>query len=192
MQSRAIFEAAAETEMKGLKARPEIMIPLVGSATELKQQKDIVKKIAEKVMIEKNIKIKYLIGTMIELPRACLTANEIAEYADFFSFGTNDLTQMTFGFSRDDINGFLPLYIEKHILPFDPFQTIDKEGVGSLIKEAVKKGRRAKSRLKVGICGEHGGDPDSIKFFHNAELDYVSCSPFRIPVAKLSAAQANL
>ena len=168
------------------------MIPLVGSLTEFQHQETIVRKLAKTVMQEQNITFDYLIGTMIELPRACLVANEIAKSAEFFSFGTNDLTQTTYGFSRDDIGGFLPVYLDENILTQDPFQSIDVAGVGQLVRLAVEKGRGERSTLKIGICGEHGGDPDSIEFFHNSGLDYVSCSPFRIPVARLAAAQAEL
>lgn len=192
MQARAIFEAASELRVENVSSFPEIMIPLVGNASELKHQRALVQETANKVIMENGLKIEYLIGTMIELPRACVTADEIAEWADFFSFGTNDLTQTTFGFSRDDINGFLPLYLDNKILPSDPFQTIDTKGVGALVKEGVNKGRNCKGKLKIGICGEHGGDPDSITFFHETGLDYVSCSPYRIPIARLAAAQAAL
>lgn len=192
MQARAILEAVAELTKEGKKVYPEVMIPLIGSLAEYKHQEAIVRKIADKVMAEQNIKFDYLVGTMIELPRACLVADEIAESAEFFSFGTNDLTQTTYGFSRDDIGGFLPIYLEEKILPVDPFQSIDLGGVGQLVEMAVKKGRSTQPDIKLGICGEHGGDPDSIEFFHNVGLDYVSCSPFRVPVARLAAARAVL
>jgi len=192
MQARAILEAAAELTKAGKSVHPEIMIPLVGSLAEYKNQEAIVRTIADKVMSEQNIKFKYLVGTMIELPRACLVADEIAEAAEFFSFGTNDLTQTTYGFSRDDIGGFLPVYLEEKILPVDPFQSIDQNGVGQLVELAVKKGRSVQPKIKLGICGEHGGDPESVYFFHNVGLDYVSCSPFRVPVARLAAARALL
>jgi pyruvate,orthophosphate dikinase len=192
MQARAILEASAELTKEGKSVHPEIMIPLVGSLAEYKNQEAIVRIIADKVMSEQNIKFKYLVGTMIELPRACLVADEIAEAAEFFSFGTNDLTQTTYGFSRDDIGGFLPVYLEEKILPVDPFQSIDQGGVGQLVEMAVKKGRSVQPKIKLGICGEHGGDPESIYFFHNVGLDYVSCSPFRVPVARLAAARAVL
>ncbi len=192
MQARAILEAAAELTREGKSVFPEIMIPLIGTLTEFQHQETIVRKLAETVMAEQNITFDYLVGTMIELPRACLVANEIAQSAEFFSFGTNDLTQTTYGFSRDDIGGFLPVYLDENILPRDPFQSIDVTGVGQLVQLAVEKGRGERSTLKIGICGEHGGDPDSIEFFHNSGLDYVSCSPFRIPVARLAAAQAEL
>jgi pyruvate,orthophosphate dikinase len=192
MQARAILEAAAELTKVGKSVHPEIMIPLVGSLAEYKNQETIVRSVAKKVMDEQNIEFKYLVGTMIELPRACLVADEIAEAAEFFSFGTNDLTQTTYGFSRDDIGGFLPVYLEEKILPIDPFQSIDQNGVGQLVELAVKKGRSTRPKIKLGICGEHGGDPDSVEFFHNVGLDYVSCSPFRVPVARLAAARATL
>ena len=192
MQARSILEAAAELTKEGKSVHPEIMIPLIGSLGEYKNQEAIVRKIADQVMAEQNVKFDYLVGTMIELPRACLVADEIAEAAEFFSFGTNDLTQTTYGFSRDDIGGFLPVYLEEKILPVDPFQSIDIDGVGQLVEMAVKKGRSTRPKIKLGICGEHGGDPDSIEFFHNVGLDYVSCSPFRVPVARLAAARANL
>jgi len=192
MQARAILEAAAELTKEGKSVHPEIMIPLVGSLAEYKNQEAIVRTIADKVMAEQNIKFKYLVGTMIELPRACLVADEIAKAAEFFSFGTNDLTQTTYGFSRDDIGGFLPVYLEEKILPVDPFQSIDQDGVGQLVEMAVQKGRSVQPKIKLGICGEHGGDPESIYFFHNVGLDYVSCSPFRVPVARLAAARAVL
>ncbi len=192
MQARAILEAAAELTKEGKSVHPEIMIPLIGSLAEYKNQEAIVRTIADKVMTEQNIKFEYMVGTMIELPRACLVADEIAEAAEFFSFGTNDLTQTTYGFSRDDIGGFLPVYLEENILPVDPFQSIDQSGVGQLVEMAVQKGRSTNPDIKLGICGEHGGDPDSIEFFHNVGLAYVSCSPFRVPVARLAAARATL
>jgi pyruvate,orthophosphate dikinase len=193
MQVRAIVEAAIACKKKKIDAKPEIMIPLVGHVNELrllrKQTEDVIKS----VMAEKKVEdLDILIGTMIEVPRAALTANEIAEEADFFSFGTNDLTQMTFGFSRDDINGFLPDYLNQEILPIDPFQSLDTSGVGQLVDMAVSKGRKVKKDLKVGICGEHGGDPASVNFCHTVGLDYVSCSPFRVPIARLAAAQAAI
>jgi pyruvate,orthophosphate dikinase len=192
MQSRAIIEAALNLKAKGVDARPEIMVPLVGTVAELKNQKDIIIATAEKVFAERGEKIDYLVGTMIEVPRAALTAEGIAKEADFFSFGTNDLTQMTMGFSRDDAGKFLPDYLEKGILKQDPFQVLDQHGVGLLIELAVTKGRSTKPNLKVGICGEHGGEPSSVEFCHRTGLDYVSCSPFRVPIARLAAAQANL
>ena len=192
MQARAILEAAAELTKEGKNVHPEIMIPLVGSLEEFKNQESIVRKVAQKVMSKQNVDFKYLVGTMIELPRACLVADEIAKAAEFFSFGTNDLTQTTYGFSRDDIGGFLPVYLDEKILPVDPFQSIDQSGVGQLVELAVTKGRSTQPDIKLGICGEHGGDPDSIDFFHRVGLEYVSCSPFRVPVARLAAAQATL
>ncbi len=190
MQARAIFEAAAELTAEGVEVHPEVMIPLVGSVTELAHQKEIVIAQAQTVMEETGSIFDYLVGTMIELPRACVTADEIASEAQFFSFGTNDLTQTTFGFSRDDIGGFLPTYLRNDILPADPFQTIDQNGVGRLVAMGVQKGRATSPGLKIGVCGEHGGDPASIDFFHRTGLDYVSCSPFRVPIARLAAAQA--
>tara|TARA_Y100000816_G_scaffold98611_1_gene68667 strand:+ start:200 stop:781 length:582 start_codon:yes stop_codon:yes gene_type:complete len=192
MQSRAILEASAELIKNNISVHPEIMIPLVGNVEEYKNQANIVQKTAKKVQEETGVTLNYLVGTMIELPRACLTANEIAEHAEFFSFGTNDLTQTTYGFSRDDIGSFLPEYLDKKILPYDPFQSIDKKGVGRLLSLAVKEGRDVNSELKIGICGEHGGDPSSIQFCKENGLDYVSCSPFRVPIARLAAAQSEL
>ncbi|MEN3043703.1 MAG: pyruvate, phosphate dikinase [Candidatus Hydrothermales bacterium] len=192
MQARAIFEAATKAIKEGIKAIPEIMIPLVGIKDELDLQKEIVDRVAKEVMEKEGIKIDYKVGTMIELPRACVTAGEIAKVAEFFSFGTNDLTQTVYGFSRDDIGKFLHYYIEKGILKDDPFKTIDQKGVGDLMKTAVKKGRKSNPNLKIGICGEHGGDPESIKFCHKIGLDYVSCSPFRVPIARIAAAHAQI
>lgn len=190
MQARAIIEAAAQCQAEGVEVFPEIMIPLTGTDREFKNQKAIVERVAADVQKEKNVKVKYLVGTMIEIPRAALVADKIAETAQFFSFGTNDLTQMTFGYSRDDAGGFLFDYLDKHILDNDPFQTIDQEGVGQLIQLGVERGRKSRPDLKVGICGEHGGDPESVKFCHRVGMDYVSCSPFRVPIARLAAAQA--
>ncbi|MBN1186049.1 MAG: pyruvate, phosphate dikinase [Bacteroidales bacterium] len=192
MQARAIIEAAMELKKEGIKAYPEIMIPLIGTVKELKMQEDIVRKVADKVFSEKGEKIDYMLGTMIEIPRAALTADAIAEVAEFFSFGTNDLTQMTFGYSRDDAGKFLPVYINKGILKNDPFQVLDQEGVGQLVDMGVKKGRSTRKDLKVGICGEHGGEPSSVEFCHRVGMNYVSCSPFRVPIARLAAAQAAL
>jgi pyruvate,orthophosphate dikinase len=191
MQARAIFEAATDCQKRGIKALPEIMIPLVGHVNELKLQADIVRKAAERVKKETGIAVEYTIGTMIELPRAALTADEIARAAEFFSFGTNDLTQTTFGLSRDDAK-FLPYYLDREIWPHDPFVSIDRNGVGQLIRIGVERGRSTRPDLKVGICGEHGGDPDSVAFCHQAGLNYVSCSPFRVPIARLAAARAAL
>jgi len=190
MQARAIIEAAVECQKKKVKVLPEIMVPLVGHSNELANQEAIIRRVADEVMAEKKVKIKYLVGTMIELPRAALTADEIAEHADFFSFGTNDLTQTTFGFSRDDIGTFLPDYLQHKILPEDPFQSIDQSGVGALVEIGIEKGRDTRPDLKVGICGEHGGDPASVVFCHQAGMNYVSCSPFRVPIALFAAAQA--
>ncbi len=192
MQTRAIIEAAIEVQENGTKVFPEIMVPLIGSAEEFEDQKAVIKATAEQVFKETGKKVEYLIGTMIEVPRAALTADEIAPLADFFSFGTNDLTQMTFGFSRDDIGKFLPDYLEKKMLAQDPFQTLDQKGVGKLVSEAVTLAKKVKPDIKLGICGEHGGDPDSIHFCHNEGLNYVSCSPFRVPVARLAAAQSAI
>jgi len=192
MQARAILEAAAELTAKKVKVFPEIMIPLVGSHKELMHQEQIVRRVAEEVQKKSKAKLNYLVGTMIEIPRACLVADKIAETAEFFSFGTNDLTQMGFGFSRDDIGGFLPMYLDGDILPADPFQALDQEGIGQLVELGVQRGRATRPDLKVGICGEHGGDPSSVKFCHRVGLDYVSCSPFRVPIARLAAAQAAL
>ena len=193
MQTRAVIEAAINiNKNKGLNVIPEIMIPLVGEIKELKYVKDVVVKTAEKVMEEKGVKLEYMVGTMIEIPRAALTADEIAKEAEFFSFGTNDLTQMTFGFSRDDAARFLADYYDKQIYESDPFARIDETGVGQLVQIAVEKGKKTRPNIKLGICGEHGGDPSSIEFCHNVGLNYVSCSPFRVPVARLAAAQAQV
>jgi pyruvate,orthophosphate dikinase len=192
MQCRAIFEAACNVQKAGIKVQPEIMIPLVGFLPELKAQAKIVHDTAKKVFAEKGVTVEYLLGTMIELPRACLTADQIAEAAQFFSFGTNDLTQTTLGMSRDDYGSFIRYYLENDLVPRDPFQSVDVQGVGGLMQLGVDKGRKTRRDLKVGICGEHGGDPDSVKFCHKIGLNYVSCSPFRVPVARLAAAQAAL
>lgn len=192
MQARAIFEAAAEVIKEGTKVKPEVMIPLVGDLKEFKMQENIVRTVAAQVMAEKKIKFQYLVGTMIELPRAALLADEIAQGAEFFSFGTNDLTQTTFGVSRDDAGMFLPLYVEKELLPSDPFEALDRRGVGKLVQMATTLGRGVRSDLKVGICGEHGGEPSSVMFCHDTGLDYVSCSPFRVPIARLAAARASV
>ena len=192
MQAEAIFEAACELAKEGLRVVPEVMIPLVGILGELSFTKQDIIKVAEEVMTRYKLKIDYLVGTMIEIPRAVVIADDLAKEAEFFSFGTNDLTQMTFGFSRDDAGKFLPFYIERQILKIDPFVSLDQIGVGRLIESAVSKGRQVKPDLKVGICGEHGGDPASIEFCHRLRLDYVSCSPFRVPIARLAAAQAVL
>jgi pyruvate,orthophosphate dikinase len=192
MQARAIIEAAMNLKAKGVDARPEIMVPLIGTVAEYKNQADIIKATAEKVFAERGDRIEYLVGTMIEVPRAALTAEGIAAEAEFFSFGTNDLTQMTMGFSRDDAGKFLPAYLEKGILKQDPFQILDRHGVGLLIQMAVTKGRSTRPDIKLGICGEHGGEPSSVEFCDMVGLDYVSCSPFRVPIARLAAAQANI
>lgn len=192
MQARAILEAAAELTKKGTKVLPEIMIPLVGHPNEYRNQEAIVREVAKEVEKKHGKKLKYLVGTMIEIPRACLVADQIADYAEFFSFGTNDLTQMGFGYSRDDVGSFLPMYIDNDILPADPFQTLDQGGIGQLVEMGVQRGRKVNAKLKVGICGEHGGDPESVKFCHRTGLDYVSCSPFRVPIARLAAAHAAL
>lgn len=189
MQARAIMEAACKLTKEGVKVIPEIMIPLVGTKEELAHQKKVVMETAEKVMSEMGVRVEYLVGTMIEVPRAALTADEIAQEAEFFSFGTNDLTQMTFGFSRDDAGKFLKEYDEKGILTDDPFQTLDQTGVGQLVEMAVQKGRKQRNDLKIGICGEHGGDPRSVGFCHRVGMNYVSCSPYRVPIARLAAAQ---
>jgi pyruvate,orthophosphate dikinase len=192
MQVRAIIEAACELAKKGKKVVPEIMVPLVGMKKELEDQKELIKRTADEVMQKKGVKIDYLVGTMIELPRAAIVADEIAKDAEFFSFGTNDLTQTTFGFSRDDAGKFINHYTENGIMEKDPFQTLDIEGVGQLVKMGVTKGRSTRKDLKVGICGEHGGDPASVEFCFKVGLNYVSCSPFRVPIARLAAAQAKL
>jgi pyruvate,orthophosphate dikinase len=190
MQARAVFEAACDAVADGIKVKPEIMIPLVGDLNEFKLQEDIVRRVAVEVFKEKGKKLPYLVGTMIELPRACLLADEIARSAEFFSFGTNDLTQTTFGLSRDDAGKFLPLYVQNEILSNDPFEALDQNGVGQLVKMAVDKGRSTRPDLKIGICGEHGGEPSSVEFCHRIGLNYVSCSPFRVPIARLAAARA--
>jgi len=192
MQTRAIIEAACDLAKKGKKIVPEIMVPLVGLTKELQNQKELIKVTAEEVMKRKGVRVDYLVGTMIELPRAAVIADEIAKEAEFFSFGTNDLTQTTFGFSRDDAGKFITYYTENNILDKDPFQTLDQEGVGQLVKMGVTKGRATRPDLKVGICGEHGGDPASVEFCYKTGLDYVSCSPYRVPIARLAAAHAKL
>ena len=193
MQTRAVIEAALNVKKsKGYDIVPEIMIPLVGELKELEFVKNVVDTTAKKVMEERGEKINYLVGTMIEVPRAAITASEIAKAAQFFSFGTNDLTQMTFGFSRDDAGKFLPYYYEKKFFESDPFARLDRSGVGKLVEMAVEGGRKTRPDIKLGICGEHGGDPSSVEFCHNIGLAYVSCSPFRVPIAILAAAQANI
>jgi pyruvate,orthophosphate dikinase len=192
MQARAILEAACEVAKQGIKVHPEIMIPLVAHVNELKSQEEVVRRVAKEVFKEQGIEVEYLVGTMIELPRAAITADEVATVAEFFSFGTNDLTQTTFGLSRDDAGKFLPYYINNNILSRDPFQAVDRDGVGQLMKWGVERGRSTRKDLKVGICGEHGGEPSSVEFCHEIGMNYVSCSPFRIPIARLAAAQAVL
>jgi pyruvate,orthophosphate dikinase len=192
MQVRAIIEAACQCKKESVRVLPEIMIPLVGAKKELDFLKTFTDQTAKLVMKEQGVKVDYLYGTMIEVPRAAVTADEIAQTAQFFSFGTNDLTQMTFGYSRDDANTFLPDYLKKEILERDPFQTLDADGVGQLIEMAVRKGRTTNPSLKCGICGEHGGDPKSIQFCHRVGLNYVSCSPYRVPIARLAAAHAAI
>jgi pyruvate,orthophosphate dikinase len=192
MQARAIIEAALNLKAKGIKAIPEIMIPLIGTYQEFNMQEDIIRSTAEKVFEERGDRVDYLVGTMIEIPRAAMTADLIAERAEFFSFGTNDLTQMGFGYSRDDSGKFLPVYVDKGILKHDPFQVLDQEGIGQLVEMGTSKGRSTRPDLKVGICGEHGGEPSSVEFCHSVEMDYVSCSPYRVPIARIAAAQAAI
>ena len=192
MQGRAIFEAAVRAKRRGLDVRPEIMIPLVATLAEFENQRAILEEVSRQVLGGMGEDVDYTIGTMIELPRAALTADEIATKAEFFSFGTNDLTQTTFGLSRDDAGRFLPNYVDRGILSDDPFQVLDRNGVGKLIGFAVSAGRSVRPALKVGICGEHGGEPRSVKFCHTIGLDYVSCSPYRVPIARLAAAHAAL
>jgi len=193
MQVRAIFEAACNAAAEGHEvASVDIMVPLVGTPAELKQHEGMIRRLASAVFTEKGTAVPYKVGTMIEIPRAALCAAEIAETAEFFSFGTNDLTQMTFGYSRDDVNKFLPTYLEQGILKNDPFEVLDTAGVGQLIELATKNGRATRPDMKVGVCGEQGGEPTSVEFFHHAGLNYVSCSPFRVPIARLAAAQAAI
>jgi pyruvate,orthophosphate dikinase len=192
MQVRAIIEAAVNCTEKGMDVKPEIMIPLVGTAEELRVCREAAEEVCKEVLSESNADVEYDIGTMIEIPRACLVADKVAEHAEFFSFGTNDLTQMTFGYSRDDVGTFVPEYVEREILDRDPFQVLDQDGVGQLVKMGIERGRSTKSDLKVGICGEHGGEPSSVKFCYRVGMDYVSCSPFRVPVARLAAAQVAI
>jgi pyruvate,orthophosphate dikinase len=195
MQARAIFEAAVQVKKAGGTVHPEVMVPLAGFRKELENQEKIVRDAAAKVFAETGVTLEYSVGTMIEVPRACVTAGEIAKTAEFFSFGTNDLTQTTLGMSRDDYGPFISVYTDPKkadILHADPFATIDQEGVGALMQTAVERGRATRPDLKVGICGEHGGDPDTVKFCHKIGLNYVSCSPFRVPIARLAAAQAAL
>ena len=192
MQARAVFEAAAEVQKSGIKVKPEVMIPLVGFKRELDLQAEVVHRVAKEVMAEQKVRFNYSVGTMIEIPRGALTADEIAQTAEFFSFGTNDLTQTCLGMSRDDSASFLGPYTEAEVVNKNPFASIDQTGVGQLVKIAVEKGRSTRPGIKLGICGEHGGDPDSVKFCHRVGLTYVSCSPFRVPVARLAAAQAAI
>jgi pyruvate,orthophosphate dikinase len=192
MQVQAIIEAACELKREGVEVSPEIMVPLIGDVKELEIVKRHIHAVAERVMREKGLRVSYLVGTMIELPRAVLTAGAIAREAEFFSYGTNDLTQTTLGLSRDDAGMFLPHYVEQGIMEQDPFVVLEQEGVGELIRIGVERGRSTRPDLKVGICGEHGGEPRSIAFFHHTQLDYVSCSPYRVPIARLAAAQAAL
>jgi len=192
MQVRAVLEAACTVAEQGLKVEPEIMIPLTGTVDEMRLTYENTKKVADAVLVEMGVPVGYTIGTMIEVPRAALIADKIAEHAEFFSFGTNDLTQMTFGYSRDDVAKFLPDYLQKGVLPHDPFAVLDQEGVGELVKIGIERGRRTRPDLKVGICGEHGGEPSSVEFCHRVRMTYVSCSPFMIPIARLAAAQARL
>ena len=192
MQARAIIEAALNVQAKGVKVFPEIMVPLIGTQAEFDMQDKIIRETAEKVLAEKGTRVKYLVGTMIEIPRAALTADKVAQKAEFFSFGTNDLTQMSFGYSRDDAGVFLPVYLAKNLLKHDPFQILDQEGVGQLVKIGTERGRQTRPDLKVGICGEHGGEPNSVEFCHRVGMDYVSCSPYRVPIARLAAAMAAI
>ena len=190
MQTEAIIQAAINIKKQGIAVKPEIMIPLVGDKKEIKYVKDIITETADKIIKEAGVELKYMVGTMIEIPRACVIADELAKEAEFFSFGTNDLTQLTYGFSRDDAGKFLNSYYEKKIFEYDPFQRIDEEGVGKLVEHAVKLGKTTRPDIELGICGEHGGDPKSVEFCHRVGLNYVSCSPFRVPIARLAAAQA--
>ena len=192
MQTVAIMSACCELTKEGYTTLPEIMVPLVGILYEFKEQENVIRSAAEEVFEQYGVRVDYKVGTMIEIPRAALTANRIASGAEFFSFGTNDLTQMTFGYSRDDIASFLPTYLEKKILKVDPFQVLDQKGVGQLIEIAAERGRAVRPDLKLGICGEHGGEPSSVKFCHRVGLNYVSCSPFRVPIARMAAAQAAI
>jgi pyruvate, orthophosphate dikinase len=192
MQVRAIYQAACDVKKEGIDARPEVMIPLVGTVKELQITSDTVRRVAAETLKQRGVDMPVIVGTMIEIPRAALIADKLGEVAEFFSFGTNDLTQMTFGYSRDDAGSFLPEYVDKKILPKDPFESIDQQGVGQLVRLGTERGRSVNEKLKVGVCGEHGGDPDSIRFFRTCGLDYVSCSPYRVPVARLAAAQAEL
>ena len=190
MQTKAILGAATRLKREGFNPKPEIMVPLVGTYKELEQQQKVIKTAAEELFKEEGMEVEFKLGTMIEIPRAALTADQIAKYADYFSFGTNDLTQMTYGYSRDDVSRFLPTYLDNKILEVDPFQVLDQTGVGQLVEIGVKRGRSTNPNIKCGICGEHGGEPSSVKFCHRIGLDYVSCSPYRVPIARLASAQA--
>ncbi|HHY61573.1 MAG TPA: pyruvate, phosphate dikinase, partial [Firmicutes bacterium] len=192
MQTRAIFEAACELVREGVNVMPEVMVPLVGTTGEMEMIREYVVGIADKTIKEYGVDLDYMVGTMIEVPRAALIADEIAKSAEFFSFGTNDMTQMVFGYSRDDAGKFLGEYMDRNVLKHDPFQSLDQEGVGQMVTMGVERGRSTRPDLKIGVCGEHGGDPDSVEFFHKAGLDYVSCSPYRVPIARLAAAQAEI
>jgi pyruvate,orthophosphate dikinase len=193
MQVRAIFEAACDLRELGIDVKPDVMIPGVGTREEMKFTADAARTVAQRVLSERGVELAYHIGTMIELPRACVVADELAQHAEFFSFGTNDLTQTTYGYSRDDAEAsFIPRYLDLKILKDDPFQVLDRRGVGTLMQEAVRRGRGARADLKIGICGEHGGEPSSIAFCHGLGLQYVSCSPYRVPIARLAAAQAAI
>jgi pyruvate,orthophosphate dikinase len=192
MQARAIFEAAAALAKDGVAVEPEVMIPLTGTVGEMRVTRELTERIAEAVLGEAGVQVPYAIGTMIEVPRAALVADQIAHEAAFFSFGTNDLTQLTYGYSRDDVGKFLPLYLEKEILPRDPFRVMDQEGVGELVRIGIERGRRARPDIKIGLCGEHGGEPSSVEFCHRVGMSYVSCSPYQIPTARLAAAQARI
>ena len=192
MQISAILEGAMQAKKLGANPHPEIMVPLTGILYEFEAQEKVIRKAAAELFEKEGVEIPFKVGTMIEIPRAALTADRIASKAEYFSFGTNDLTQMTFGYSRDDIASFLPVYLEKKILKVDPFQVLDQNGVGQLVEMAVEKGRSVRPDLKCGICGEHGGEPSSVKFCHKVGLNYVSCSPFRVPIARLAAAQAAI
>jgi pyruvate,orthophosphate dikinase len=193
MQVKAIFEAACELRREGVDARPEVMIPGVGTKEEMQSTRDAAKRVADEVLKKAGVALGYHIGTMVELPRACVVADDLARCAEFFSFGTNDLTQTVYGYSRDDAEGsFIPVYLEKRILKEDPFQVLDRRGVGELMRTATKLGRAARESLKIGICGEHGGEPTSVAFCDQLGLDYVSCSPYRVPIARLAAAQSTI
>jgi pyruvate,orthophosphate dikinase len=192
MQVRAIMEAACAVKKDGVDVHPEIMIPLTGHRNEMQIMHELAVRVADQVVEETAVKVDYMVGTMIELPRACLVADQIAENAEFFSFGTNDLTQTTYGLSRDDVRNFLPTYLDRDIYKIDPFVSIDQDGMGQLMEMGIEKGRRTRQNLKVGICGEHGGEPASVEFCHRLGFDYVSCSPFRVPIARLAAARAVL